>query len=86
MIRLEQTQQNWPEQMKLKYTKKKFISPVNYKTDYDLGEELDLTGMEIHVAMSDGTYKEVAPADARSKDTIKTNVASRSKSYLWSCI
>ena len=36
-----------------------------FKKDYVLGEDLDLTGMEIHVAMSDGTYKEVAPADAK---------------------
>ena len=36
-----------------------------YKTDYFLGEDLDFTGMEIKVAMSDGTYKTVAPEDAK---------------------
>ena len=36
-----------------------------YKTDYFLGEDLDFTGMEIKVAMSDGTYKTVDPADAK---------------------
>ena len=46
------------------YEEKVYITG-DYKTDYNLGEELDLTGMEIHVAMSDGTYKEVAPADAK---------------------
>ena len=37
----------------------------DFKKDYFLGEELDFAGMEIRVAMSDGTYKEVAPADAK---------------------
>ena len=51
------------EEVKI-YEEKVYLTG-EYKTDYFLGEDLDLTGMEIHVAMSDGTYKEVAPADAK---------------------